>query len=546
MSSTDHFDDPMWPPGTVRLQEEHTSNEIILQPQPSQDPNDPLNWSNKLKYLNFGLAALYALIVFALIDAATPTWDPMHEELGYSYDDLNNSYAAGCAGLALGAVALIPFAHKYGRRPIYLFSCAIQFGVCIWSARQKTVADLILVNIFSCFLGALAETIVQMTIADMIFVNQRALMNSLYFWSTRIGASLTPLAAGYVTVDQGWRWVWWWLTIIFGALIIVMFFGYEETKFVPPATEGIALDHCSTLENNTTKDGKDIKDPEVGRVKVADETTRYATKISIDPTIPRKSYLKRLALTTSSPGSLNDLLRHCYQPFQILFTIPGVLYMSLLYGGMMVTNNILVTTVSTYMTQEPYNFSPDQIGLMSLAPFIGSTLGTLICGPVSDWSIVYLTKRNKGIYEPEMRLWLIIVFATFLPVGMILLGVGLEKGWTWPILAVCYALCSFGIAPAGTLSLTYITDAYTQIVGDAMVGVTFIRNLCSTIMIFAKTPWIAGIGLQNTFIMIGVILASILFGNGFLVYYGKYFRYKYRATYQKYAMKQFEPRVNFS
>ena len=29
--------------GSVRLQHEHT-NEIILVPQPSNDPNDPLNW----------------------------------------------------------------------------------------------------------------------------------------------------------------------------------------------------------------------------------------------------------------------------------------------------------------------------------------------------------------------------------------------------------------------------------------------------------------------------------------------------------------------
>lgn len=26
-------------------------------------------------------------------------------------------------------------------------------------------------------------------------------------------------------------------------------------------------------------------------------------------------------------------------------------------------------------------------------------------GPVSDWLVLHLAKRNDGIYEPEMRFW---------------------------------------------------------------------------------------------------------------------------------------------
>jgi hypothetical protein len=56
-------------------------------------------------------------MVFALIDAATPTWEPMHIELGYSYVILNDSYAVGGGTMAFGAFLLVPFALKYGRRP---------------------------------------------------------------------------------------------------------------------------------------------------------------------------------------------------------------------------------------------------------------------------------------------------------------------------------------------------------------------------------------------------------------------------------------------
>lgn len=387
----------------------------------------------------------------------------MHEELGYSYGILNDSYAAGTAGLALGAVVLMPFALKFGRRPIYLLSSIIQTAVCIWSARQRTVADLILVNIISCFVGALAETIVQLTIADVFFINQRGTMNAIYYWSTRVGAQLAPLVAGVVTTSLGWRWVWWVVGIIFGLLVLALFFGYEETKFTLSVVDGIGPASSAFFKDFTAADTKHIDDANVETASVGNRAFESSATASETPSRPRKSYTQRLALATSSPGSLRDLLCHTYQPFQILVLIPGVFYMSLVYGAIMVTNNILVTTMSTYMTEAPYSFGADQIGLMSLAPFIGSTLGTLLAGPLSDWWISFSARRNGGIYEPEMRLWLIVLFAVFLPTGMICFGVGLHQGWSWPAVAVCYGLCAFGVAPAGTLSLTYMIDAYTEV-----------------------------------------------------------------------------------
>lgn len=91
----------------------------------------------------------------------------MMQELGFSIGMLNNGYATGSAALAVGALIFIPFALKYGRRPMYLFSLIGQIAVMIWSAKMQNTADLILTNLFNCLLGALAEAIVQMTIAGM-------------------------------------------------------------------------------------------------------------------------------------------------------------------------------------------------------------------------------------------------------------------------------------------------------------------------------------------------------------------------------------------
>jgi len=62
---------------------------------------------------------------------------------------------------------------------------------------------------------------------------------------------------------------------------------------------------------------------------------------------------------------------------------------------------------------------------MNLAPFIGHLPGIIIGGYLNDKSIVWLAKRNGGIYEPEMRLWLALPSAILTPGSVLMLGVGL-------------------------------------------------------------------------------------------------------------------------
>lgn len=470
-----------WPPGTVRIEmlQRVKGEDIVLQPRPTDNPNDPLNWPMWRKHLNFGLSCFYALMVFAFIDAATPTWSPMNLQLGFSYTILNDSYALGCGTLAFGAFLLIPFALKYGRRPIYILSTAAQFGVAIWSAKLQTVADIMLVNAFSCGVGALAEVICNMTIADVYFVHQRGKMNSIYIWVQNMGGSMAPVAAGYITTSQGWRWVWWWCAIFFGVQFIAFLFCYEESKFSNTGVDASSIP-LATIKNPShaavqqdlqqpqdakSKDGNvvvtssgstsDVEAGEVGEIN--------PTQTHINPDIPAKTYLQSMRILTTSPGKFSHFARHAWQPLVILFTIPAVFFMSLVYGVMLAWSTVMVTVLSSWMALPPYNFNASSIGLMSLPAFIGTTLGTLIAGPMSDWWILYCSRKNKGIYEPEMRLWVMIPFIPFVPAGAFMFGFGLADGSSWLLIAFGYAICNFGTAPISSIALTYITDSYTEV-----------------------------------------------------------------------------------
>ncbi|KAL5619693.1 hypothetical protein FOVSG1_001915 [Fusarium oxysporum f. sp. vasinfectum] len=531
----------MFPPGTVRLEDPDAvaSREgIILQPRPTEDPNDPLNWPNWRKYINFGLVSFYVLMVSEFINSAGPTWGPMQKELGFSDEALTASYAIGCACLAIGAVMLVPFALKFGRRPLYLFSSLVQIGVGIWSAKIQNVPDLLLVNAINNIFGALAEVIVQMTIADVFFIHQRGTLNSIYIWFWQISVSLGPFIAGYITTGQGWRWVWWWNAILFGAFFILVCFCYEETKYCTGGS-------LAPVQRDVEDDSKSAADrpwPASVAVEEGSQHNPYAVRVNYN--IPKKTYWQRLALTTtsSSSGGLRTLLSHMYQPVILLTTVPAVAYTALAYGILVATSDVMSTTLSLYMAKPPYTFAPNEIGLMNLSKLVGSTIGTLIVGPVSDTLILWLARRNDGIYEPETRLWSLVPFLPFIPVGALLFGLGLQNGLPWPIIAVALALFKLGMAPVNSITITYLTDSYQDVIGDALVGVTIVRNAFSTAFIFALDPWIRSVGIQWVLITIVLITTVILSFTGVLIKYGKPFRAHTAERYQRFALLQYKER----
>lgn len=75
----------------------------------------------------------------------------------------------------------------------------------------------------------------------------------------------------------------------------------------------------------------------------------------------------------------------------------------------------------------PYNFSAVGIGLMNLPPFVGALFGFFYGGWLNDKSIIALSKRNQGIYEPEMCLWLAMPCAIIVPAGILIFGIGLAN-----------------------------------------------------------------------------------------------------------------------
>lgn len=83
-----------------------------------------------------------------------------------------------------------------------------------------------------------------------------------------------------------------------------------------------------------------------------------------------------------------------------------------------------------------------------------------------------------------------------------------------------------------------------QIVGDALVGIMFVRNGVASGITFAIGPWIESIGFHDTTTSLGCLSLVISLICIPMIIWGKQMRIHYAPRYEYYAMRQFGSRQN--
>ncbi|RVX75429.1 hypothetical protein B0A52_00782 [Exophiala mesophila] len=533
------------PPGTQRI-EDSIGSKILLAPQPNADPNQPLNWSTFRKSVHMAILSFYTLMVFATLCIMVPLWQDLNEDLGFSYDTLNNGYAANMAGLSVGCLIFIPMALKFGRRPVYIATAIVMLATVTWQAKMNTAADMIASYVIMGMAGAVNEALFQVTVADLFFVHQRGTMNGIYLSVVLVGNYFGPVAGGYVAISsQGWRWALWYCVIFDAIVVLALIFFLEESKYTPLVIKGEEVATPSSSKEETLSKVPSATKPQLGSVNVdATDAAQNERRrlVDIDYSIPMNPISKRYALWSlekQASEEKRNIWLHVYQPFQLLATFPAVMFTALQYGFLIAMLAILAVTQATLYPFEPYEFSAAGVGNMNIPPAIGAILGSIFGGPLNDFFIVQVAKRRKGIYEPETRLWLFLVPGVCMPIGLFMFGLTISQGMAWQINAVGAGFIGAAIGGCGDISLTYCQDCYQYILGDALTSVVFVRNIISTALVFALTPWMEGMGVYDMFVLLGCLAIAVALTCVPLIIWGRQWRKKLAPKYEYYAAKQY-------
>ncbi|KAK8053297.1 major facilitator superfamily transporter [Apiospora saccharicola] len=526
------------PPGTINLVQfalqvatALDQSEVKLWPRPSSDPNEPLNWPAWRKAVNFGLATGMTVAAFTLVTIQTVFWQQIAVDLHLTIPQLSNGNSVQLAGLATGCIFFVPFAVKYGRRPVYLVSIVVLAAATWWTARMNTYTEVILTNLFVGLAGAVNETTVQMTISDLFFVHQRARANACYFVAVMIGSFLTPMAAGAQAAAQGWRWSYYALAIAFTILTFVYIFAFEETKYIRPASGSSIRSGSADGAMQSTAEGDasamDKKDD------IETDLTHIPSHTRGEVTTTPNSYAQRMRFLTPTE---EPIWRLTMAPLSVI-SFPHILFTALQFASGICWLVLMLTSTSVIFSAPPYLFTTQGVGNMSLGPLVGNVFGALYGGPISDWSIKRFARRNGGVFEPEMRLWIMMPPTLFMAGGLCMFGVTAGQGMHWIYPSIGGAFFAFGLGSYGDIAFTLVIDTYRDLVAEAFVLVAFFRNAFSIVVPVALTPWMATMGIGYMYVTAGCISLVIGLLHLPLIIWGKRIRIAMAPRYYKVVEK---------
>lgn len=615
---------------------------FVLEPQPDESANDPLNWPIYRRDLALISLGFYCMVGGGMTPILAAGFSQVSEDLDVSIPDVALTTGLYMMGLGLGSVLLSPTAILYGKRPVYLVASVCFLLSNVWCALSPTYVSLLVARIFQGFAVSSVECLPSASIAEIYFLHEKAYRLGIYTLLLLGGKNLVPLVSAVIINSLGWRWVFWIVAIIIGFSGVLLFFFVPETFWdrapVPrkrhPSRINLHKHHPHLPRGRKSVDEKRGENPEIGKgtkkhahfgpdedylekfnekgsvedasvdksdaadphgeseksppsssggetkqvdqhPQPSDTTSSHAHNPTIDhnfasaphspvsrdtprlssvPSLasipvshsddveqqppraasaeghgytkalrssPTKSFIQQLKLWNGRL-SKDKWWRVAIRPF-FLYAYPSILWSALVYAlsiGWLIVLSECVGHI--YEDRDSYNFTPLQVGLVYISPFIGGIIGTAIAGKVSDIVVRYMARRNGGIYEPEFRLVLVIPIALSTVAGLMGFGWSVEERNNWIVPTVFFGIISFGCSLGSTISISFAVDSYRQYAGEALVTLNFSKNILhGLVWSLFFNRWLEDDGSKLVFNAIGGIQLACMLTTIPMYVYGK-------------------------
>ena len=503
-------------PGTVQLVDVQglfhglhgeNAHEIVLVPQPSDDPNDPLRWSQTRKSIAIFCAMTWCFLVAAMISGLSPAYLLIEADTGISVADLSTGNGILFLFLGWGTLLSQTAALAIGRRITLFISILLTVAVTVWTAYVTSRGEFFVNRIFLGIFASPQETLIEVVVGDLYFAHDRGFYMGAYSWTLWCGAFLCPVASGYVAESLGWRWIQYILACVGAGLAVLTFFGLEETMFYRPSEhhqpeaqepvlEGEKVEGANTSGDTTVsteKGAQEAQQPTIdAKAPAASSTTSPPPSAVAVPIVPSsRSYLSSLKMWGYRDPRQPSPFHVIFLPLKLLFMFPGIGFGGLLVGGILAWYNVVGGSLAIILGNAPYNFSTNEIGLAYLSPVVGVTIGCLLSGWAADILAIRMARKNNGVLEPEHRLWSCVIALVLHPLGCLLYGVGASYKIHW--FGVVFGLGLIGVTlPMGAnLAFTYLLDSYKEVAGEGLVSIILVRNMMGTSLLFSYFCFLA-------------------------------------------------------
>ncbi|KAK5268368.1 hypothetical protein LTR96_006075 [Exophiala xenobiotica] len=449
----------------VHQQAAKTQNGITLVPQPSDDPQDPLNWSKGRKLFTLFMVSFAG---FAGMLQAVGNVSSIFQQgalYGKTPVEITYSVSAATAGLCAGPLFWAPAAQKLGRTGC-IFWAMIATTVCtIWAAvctSPGSYESFVISRLFGCLFGSAATCLGASFITDLFFLHQRGKCFSFYNVMILLGTLAGPTFSGFV-VGNGASWTieYWYNVGLELFVVLLVFFCMEETGFSRP-----------------------------GKAQYPKRSTTFLGR-AMD------AYLFRQP-SVPVGRSAGDIGKLALMPFRIGLHPVGILgglFIMVVFGWSVGVNNLLAVFLQSPVEAGGYGFSPNQNAYFTFSAWIGCVCGNLYGLFFADKLPLWICKRAGGIWRPEYRLHALwIPSLVGLSIGLGCFGAALQYHLHYMVAALGNFLLNFSSNVAVPVIVNYEVECFTKYPVEAATIMNFYRTIFGIAIPFFIDPWEAAVG----------------------------------------------------
>ncbi|KAK3689452.1 major facilitator superfamily domain-containing protein [Podospora appendiculata] len=450
------------------------------------DPQNPYNWPTWVKVVNCAFVSAMTFIA----PLGSSIFAPGVGLLMYEFHSGSRELASFVVsvyvlGFAAGPLVIAPLSEIYGRLALY-HACNIAFmGFLVGCALAPSLNALIVFRFLAGVFGSCALANGGGSIADMIHPEKRATAMAAFGIGPLLGPIIGPVAGGFLAGAKGWRWVFWLLVIIVGALTVAMFI-FARESYAPVLLQR-----------------------KVDRLRK--ETGNDLLRSKLDAGLSRKDYFKRSII----------------RPLRLLVKSPictiFALYTALVYGYLY----LMFTTISEVFIKS-YNFTTSTVGLVFIGLGVGCLIGMFYYSVTSNRLVQKkLANKDGPPLKPEDRLVSLPVGAIVFPIGFFIYGwtAQYQVHWIVPILA--HMLIGIGNIIIFMALSTALLDMFNMYAASALAANTVVRSVFGAVLPLAGLQMYDALGLGWGNSLLGFVAAAMIPGSFLIVRYSEMLRIKY-------------------
>lgn len=436
------------------------------------------------------------------------------------------------AGVAVAGFLFVASARVWGKRHLFLLGTVLMIVSSAWGgASSKNYASLAWARVVQGVALAPFEALVNACVGDLYFVHERGVRMAITNVALFGGAFMTPVVVGRITNDMGWEWTFYFVAIFMGAMLPLVFFFVPETAFRRADYLNTDMDDATTAQPSSDRNPSPTSqtpwqtdqqsfDGKGSEKKILNGNSHQSasTSSTSHPPPRRVPYWKQL-LPFNGRKTDESFFKLLFRPLP-LFLHLGILWACLIQGVIIGWTVLIGVVIAAIFLGPPLFFDELETGYLYTGAFIGSMIGLLTSALLSDRLNRLMIRLNRGIFEPEFRIILVLPMLIFCSIGLYGFGItaqdNLRYGWLIP--DVFFSFVVVGMVVATVASALYIVDAHRRLAVEAFTCLLIFKNLFSFVLTYYAYDWVVTGGgesnespdrIRHVFIIIGSIQVAI-------------------------------------